>query len=177
MGIVWSSWLMAMAHLPGGPEILERFDYPDIPETDPLLGAWLLVIPQGSAHPSEAKELILFAMQPEQLRLAAEQGNPPPSKSLLQDPLLMAKYPTFRHQLDSLTAARPRPRSHQWRAFETKLGSCLSELSTLSHSDEANKPDGEVHVVVQRINQFVDYLNGQSADPGPPSCVERAGDS
>src|SRR5262249_51016393 len=92
----------------------------------PVLGAWLLAVPNNAPHPNQAINFIQYALEDSQLKLAAEYGNPPPRISILSDPAMQGRYPSFAAQLDSLTRARLRPRTPCWREVERALSKALS---------------------------------------------------
>jgi multiple sugar transport system substrate-binding protein len=139
MTIAWSAWVMAIAKLPS-PYNLQflnvgrkgdgrgELTVTQVPGGQPALGAWLLSIPARAEHKVLARRFLLFATAQEQLKEAAKQGNPPPRRSVLTDSTLQTDYPFFKAQLQSLSNARPRPRTPQWRDIERVLGDCLSAL-------------------------------------------------
>jgi multiple sugar transport system substrate-binding protein len=98
------------------------------PKGTPELGAWLLAIPENSGEKERAWEFLQYATRQTEIRRAAVQGNPPPRRSVLTDPSLQEIYWTFPFQLESLTNARPRPRTPRWKEIENRLGIYLSEL-------------------------------------------------
>jgi len=144
MAIVWSAWAMMIENLrPQGSSDLQFASVPG--GSTPELGVWLLAVPTGSRMTPEAREFIQFATSKEQLLRAALIGNPPPRKSILQNPADIAgQYPdlrkqsvydqldkyesSFKYQLDSLERARPRPRTPRWREIECILGKYLSKV-------------------------------------------------
>jgi multiple sugar transport system substrate-binding protein len=103
-------------------------DVTQVPGEQPALGAWLLSIPARARQPELAREFLLFATEKDEMVRAALRGNPPPRRSVLQDPAVQQKYPFFPEQLESLTRARARPRTPHWREIERVLGDCLSAL-------------------------------------------------
>lgn len=122
-GIVWNAWAMALERLKDtNPELEFDFTRSSDPQQQPLLGAWLLAIPASAPHPAQAKEFIKFAVDPEQLEIAAGFGNPPPRISVLKHHT-EKPYPAI---LDSLSNARPRPRTPCWREVERTLSNALS---------------------------------------------------
>jgi multiple sugar transport system substrate-binding protein len=126
-GVVWNAWAMALERLrdriaPTTGEL--EFGWFD--KQQPVLGAWLLAVPQNAPHPKQAMEFIEYAIGKEQLKLAARYGNPPPRISILSDPESRERYRSFPAQLDSLQRARPRPRTPCWREVEKVVSGALS---------------------------------------------------
>jgi multiple sugar transport system substrate-binding protein len=138
MAIEWSAWVMAISKLAqshngqldvgAGGNQPTHVQVSQVPGGQPALGAWLLAIPARAPHKDIARDFLLFATAPTQMVAAAERGNPPPRKSVLENPELRALYPSFGAQLESLSHARPRPRTPLWRPIEQVLGDCLSAL-------------------------------------------------
>jgi multiple sugar transport system substrate-binding protein len=76
----------------------------------PVLGGWLLAMPQGSAHPQEAGELIRFLTSPDAQRLAAlEWGYNPTRLALYRDTILVGARPLLKDLYPIFLEARPRP--------------------------------------------------------------------
>jgi multiple sugar transport system substrate-binding protein len=123
MAIVWSAWAMTMASLPE----IGQLEFARMPgRGQPVLGAWLLAIAGNSDHKYEAKEFLKFATTKKWLRQSAlKYDNPPPRRSVLEDPELQRKFKSFKWQLESLECSRPRTRTPCWRTIETRLGDVL----------------------------------------------------
>jgi multiple sugar transport system substrate-binding protein len=151
MAIVWSAWAMAMAKLPSSyaEQLLSNIEFVPMPDKHPALGAWLLAIPANARHTDRANEFISFATDTETLRKAVDAGNPPPLEKLLNDAKLRADFPSFEAQLNSLNAARPRPRTKHWRKIERAMGECLSRVYE-SSVDEAE--------ISMRINSAIERI-------------------
>jgi multiple sugar transport system substrate-binding protein len=126
-GVVWSSWAMALErHRDQIEATAGSLEYDWFPGQKPVLGAWLLAVPRNAPHPKQAREFIQYAIGKEQLKRAAEYGNPPPRVSLLSE--LGKDYRTFPAQLKSLNNAQPRPRTPCWRELEQRLSRALVEV-------------------------------------------------
>jgi hypothetical protein len=158
MTIAWSAWVMALARLPRPAGIngldLDRdgeadFQVTQIPGGNPVLGAWLLAIPARTPQLDLAREFLLFSTEKAQTDLSARLGNPPARKSTLKDAALVAMYPSFPQQLDSLRQARARPRTPHWREIENILGECLTAVY-----ENAVEPD----VAWRRVNRRLDVI-------------------
>jgi multiple sugar transport system substrate-binding protein len=76
----------------------------------PVLGGWMLALPQGSAHQQEAGELIRFLTSPETQRLVAlEMGYNPTRRALYADETLVEARPLLKNLYPIFLEARPRP--------------------------------------------------------------------
>jgi multiple sugar transport system substrate-binding protein len=129
--IVWSAWAMAMERrVPG------QLNFSELPDMKPELGVWLLTIPANSSHHDEAKLFLKTATTKEAFLEAAKHGNPPPRKSVFQDPAYKDAVSFSDKQLASLDQARARPRTKYWKQVETVLGRCLSTIYESSVPDE-----------------------------------------
>lgn len=92
----------------------------------PMLGSWLLAVPEASQNKDLAREFIDFVTSPEmQKRIALEIGNPPTRASVYGDAEVLAAYRWYPQQFAALQVARPRPRTESWAKIETILGDYL----------------------------------------------------
>jgi multiple sugar transport system substrate-binding protein len=92
----------------------------------PMLGSWLLAVPEMSENKELAREFIDFATSPAmQKRIALEIGNPPTRASVYADADVVAAYRWYPQQYAALEVARPRPRTENWAKIETILGDYL----------------------------------------------------
>ncbi|HXA86608.1 MAG TPA: extracellular solute-binding protein [Candidatus Dormibacteraeota bacterium] len=109
MGIVWSAWAMSLMSIQSDQKAQDAQKNSEdqknaqadhkrptlkcagMPGGKPELGVWLLAIPRTAAMPDEAEEFIKYATSKDQLLIAAAQGNPPPRKSVLREPLELEK--------------------------------------------------------------------------------------
>lgn len=83
--------------------------FPGYPST-PVLGGWMLAVPQGSSHRQEAGELIRFLTSPESQHLVAlEMGYNPTRRALYSDEALVEALPLLKDLYPIFLEARPRP--------------------------------------------------------------------
>jgi len=132
MSIVWSAWAMAFNHglpklAPGDPRYTLYVTDMPMP-SEHALGAWLLAVPAHSRNPDLAKQFVRDATLPDQMKKAADNGNPPARRSILEDKGLQKKFPSFPCQLRSLLTARPRARKPKWHQDEQDFGKVLSKI-------------------------------------------------
>ncbi len=122
--IAWSAWAMAM-----DSRARDQLEFSQLPKgMSPELGVWLLAIPANSSRRGRAQEFLSYVTTEEALVTAARYGNPPPRKSVFENPEYRKVVPIHDEQLESLSNARPRPRAKSWRQVEAVLGRCLSTI-------------------------------------------------
>jgi len=103
----------------------------------PMLGAWLVAIPETSENKELARRFIDFLTSAEmQKRLALEVGTPPTRESVYADPEVVAAYRWFPAQVAALKEAEPRPRIAEWARVETILGDYL-QLALIGEMEPA----------------------------------------
>lgn len=126
---LWPSWAPSLddpsvSKVPGMIEIMAAPG--EVEGPSPMLGAWMLAIPENAPHPQEARDFIDFVTSPEnQKLLALETGMPPTRASVYQDQEVVDAYRWYPNQLEALQNAQPRPRISQWAEVETILGDYL----------------------------------------------------
>lgn len=104
----------------------------------PMLGSWLVAVPQDSERKELARAFIDHLTSAEvQKRLALEVGTPPTRASVYEDAEVVEKYRWYPAQLEALQNAQPRPRITQWSRVETILGDYLQ----LALIDEMDAPE------------------------------------
>ena len=133
MAINWPAWISAMDD-PSKSKVIGRMGFAPMPGTakrpgQASLGAWVLGVPSSSRHQDQAKAFILWATSKQPMKEAATRGNPPTRKSVFEDRGLNDRFRAFPVQLQSLTTARPRPRSPQWNEIENAFGVALSRAN------------------------------------------------
>lgn len=132
MSINWPAWIAAMDD-PAKSKVVGKIEFSPMPAGRKPgvgeLGAWLVGVPAGSPHASDAFDFIYWATEPAQMKEAALRGNPPTRRSIFQAPDLIAKFRAFPAQLASLESARPRPRTPQWNEIENSFGIYLSKAN------------------------------------------------
>lgn len=106
-----------------------------------MMGNWLLAIPKASKNGGAAAAFITWVTSPKVQKTYAEAGGIPARKSLLNDPAMNKANPYFSALAKSLEAVPNwRPRTDQWNAVETILGTNLNAtLAGLSTPEEATK--------------------------------------
>lgn len=92
-----------------------------------MMGNWLLAIPTAAENGEAAADFIRWMTEEDTQRLYAQNGGIPSRTSVLNDPELNEANPYFAALAASL-AATPnwRPRTDQWNAVETVLGTNLN---------------------------------------------------
>jgi multiple sugar transport system substrate-binding protein len=92
-----------------------------------MMGNWLLAIPKASTKGQAAADFIKWMTQADTQKSYAEKGGIPSRTSILTDPTLGAANPYFGALAASLAAGPNwRPRTDQWNAVETALGTHLN---------------------------------------------------
>jgi multiple sugar transport system substrate-binding protein len=92
-----------------------------------MMGNWLLAIPKASTKGRAAAEFIKWMTQADTQKTYAEKGGIPSRTSILNDATLGAANPYFAALAQSLAAGPNwRPRTDQWNAVETALGTNLN---------------------------------------------------
>jgi multiple sugar transport system substrate-binding protein len=117
------------------------------------LGNWLLAIPKASKNGRAGADFIAWVTSAAVQRTYAEAGGIPSRKSLLNDPAMNEKNPYFAALAKSLEAVPNwRPRTDQWNAVETILGTNLNAaLAGLSTPEDAmSKAAGEIRALMKK---------------------------
>ena len=145
---LWPSWAPSLddpsvSKVPGKIEIMAAPGQVQGPA--PMLGSWLVAVPENSKNKSRARDFIDFLTSPEmQKRLALEVGTPPTRASVYEDADVVNAYRWYPAQVAALQSAQPRPRIAQWSKVEAILGDFLQlaligELPAKEALAEANK--------------------------------------
>ncbi len=103
----------------------------------PMMGNWLMGIPQAARQKDWSYRFITWATSAAVQRPYAAAGGIPSRKSILTDPSLNQRYPFF--QAMSASLATPpfwRPRTTEWSAVETILGTHLNAALAGTESPE-----------------------------------------
>jgi multiple sugar transport system substrate-binding protein len=148
--IVWSAWAMAMdTHARG------QLEFTGLPEEGtPELGVWLLTIPANSNRRKDAQKFLDFATTYDALLTAARHGNPPPRTDVLESQTYRELVSFSDKQLESLSKARPRPRTRYWKQVETVLGRCLSNIY--------ESPEADANRILENANAGIKKVLGSS---------------
>ena len=155
MSINWPAWIPAMDD-PAQSKVVSRMGFALLPGAKlpgrAALGAWLLGIPSASRHQEQAKAFVMWASAKQPMKEAAAKGNPPTRKSVYEDPALKEKFRSFEVQYQSLSTARPRPRSAQWNEIENAFGIALSKANagSLTASGALGQAQSEIVAIVNR---------------------------
>lgn len=126
---VWPAWIPALddpkvSKAVGQVEIVAAPG--EVAGSAPMLGAWLVAVPEASANKTRAREFVDFLTSAEmQKRIALETGNPPTRASVYADPDVVKAYRWYPAQFEALKIARPRPRTEKWAKLETIVGDYL----------------------------------------------------
>ncbi len=154
MSINWPAWIAAMDN-PAKSKVVGNIEFAPMPGQVEKgvgeLGAWLIAVPAGSKHSSDAFDFLYWATDAEQMKTAALRGNPPTRRSVFGQAELIAKYRSFPAQLASLESARPRPRTQQWNEIENALGMYLSKANA-----GAMDPAEALHTAAAAIGKIED---------------------
>ncbi|MEL6198439.1 MAG: extracellular solute-binding protein, partial [Pseudomonadota bacterium] len=137
---LWPSWAPSLddpekSKVPGKIEIMAAPGQVQGPA--PMLGSWLVAIPETSERKDRARDFIDFLTSPEmQKRLALEVGTPPTRASVYADPEVVGAYRWYPNQVAALQNAQPRPRIAQWSKVETIMGDYL-QLALIGEMEPA----------------------------------------
>lgn len=102
-----------------------------------MMGNWLLGIPVAAKNGQAAADFIKWMTEKETQQIYAERGGIPSRTSILKDATLAEKNPYFTALADSLAAGPNwRPRTDQWNAVETALGTELNAALAGTKSPE-----------------------------------------
>lgn len=126
---IWPSWIPALDD-PAVSKAVGQVEVMAAPGQSagpaPMLGSWLLAVPELSKKKELARDFIDFATSPEmQKRIALETGNPPTRASVYADPEVVKAYRWYPAQFAALKIAKPRPRTERWAKIEAIMGDYL----------------------------------------------------
>lgn len=118
-----------------------------------MMGNWLLGIPTAATNGQAAADFITWMTESATQKMYAERGGIPSRTSILNDATLAAENPYFNALAESL-AAEPnwRPRTDQWNAVETALGTELNAAlaGTKSADDAVAAAADEIRGIMQQ---------------------------
>jgi multiple sugar transport system substrate-binding protein len=144
MAMVWPSWAANLDN-PEESNTVGLWNWTTAPvqpgeEGGPMMGVWMMAIPQGSENKDLAFDYILWATGPEGQKIQAMLGSPPTRVSVFQDPEVLEVYPHFSAVMESLEVARMRPRTPFWGRAETVWGTHISAmLAGITPPEEASR--------------------------------------
>jgi len=106
-----------------------------------MMGNWLLGVPKASPNGQAAADFITWLTSSDTQKTYVDKGGIPARKSILNDAALNQKNPYFSALAKSLDAVPNwRPRTDQWNAVETILGTNLNAaLAGLATAEDAVK--------------------------------------
>jgi len=106
-----------------------------------MMGNWLLGVPKASSNGQAAADFITWLTSSDTQKTYVDKGGIPARKSILNDASLNQKNPYFAALAKSLEAVPNwRPRTDQWNAVETILGTNLNAaLAGLATPEDAVK--------------------------------------
>jgi multiple sugar transport system substrate-binding protein len=143
---VWPGEVSGIVENPKVSKVIGKVGYVPMPAGPSgkgfgMMGNWLLAIPKASKNGRAGADFITWLTSPKVQRTYAESGGIPARKSILNDRALNEKNPYFAALAKSLEAVPNwRPRTDQWNAVETVLGTNLNAaLAGLSTPEEAVK--------------------------------------
>ncbi len=117
-----------------------------------MMGNWLLGIPKSTTNGQAAADFIKWMTEKDTQQKYAEAGGIPSRTSILTDATLNQKNPYFKALADSLAAGPNwRPRTDQWNAVETALGTHLNAIlaGTETQKDGITKAAGEIRKIMK----------------------------
>lgn len=127
-GFIWPAEITDIVENPSVSKVVGKLGYTLAPKgpgnmNGPLIGNWLLGIPKGSKNKRWAYEFITWATSAAMQKPYALGGGIPFRKSVLLDPDMNKQFAFFKAMAASLAApAQWRPRTQEWNAVETILG-------------------------------------------------------
>ena len=126
---VWPGWIGDLDN-PEKSQVVGKVNVTTHPgqveSSSPLIGVWLLGIPDDSGNKDVAFEYLQFITSAEiQTLMARETGIPPTRESVHQNQELVQKYPWYPPQLKGLQGGVARPRTDYWSEIESNFGTNL----------------------------------------------------
>ena len=122
-----------------------------------MMGNWLLGIPTATENGQAAADFIQWMTEQETQELYAQNGGIPSRTSVLNDEALNEANPYFSALAESLAAGPNwRPRTDQWNAVETVLGTNLNAaLSGEMTAEEAvEAASDEIHQIMEEAGYY-----------------------
>lgn len=155
MSINWPAWIAAMDN-PAKSRVVGRIAYATMPGAkrpgQAELGSWLLAIPAASHNQEHARQFIGWATGRQSMKEAALRGNPPTRRQVFEDPELVKRFRSFPAQFESLSTARPRPRTPLWNEIENAFGIALSKANagSLTAAAAMAQAQSDIAAIVSR---------------------------
>ncbi len=143
-GFIWPAEITDIVENPSVSKVVGKLGYTLAPKgpgnmNGPLIGNWLLGIPKGSKNKRWAYEFITWATSAAMQKPYALGGGIPFRKSVLLDADMNKQFAFFKAMAASLAApAQWRPRTQEWNAVETILGTHVNAaLAGIETPEEA----------------------------------------
>lgn len=156
MSINWPAWIGAFSD-PAKSKVIGKMEFATLPGSASKtghaeIGNWLLAIPRDANNKDAAFAFLRWATSAEQMKRSALRGNPPTRRSLFTDAALVAKFPSYPAQLQSLETSKPRPRTPLWNEIENVFGIFLSKANSgeLSPEEAMNQANAEIVAIIER---------------------------
>jgi len=126
---VWPGWIgdlenPSVSHVVGKVKVTKHPG--EVVKSSPMIGAWLIAIPESSKQKDAAFDFLLHLTGSEmQLAMSDAYGLPPSRSSVYEVESQRQKYPWYDAQHDALLNSVARPRSVKWKEIEDILGGVL----------------------------------------------------
>ncbi len=125
---VWPGWVPGLND-PSKSAVVGKAEVTTHPgqvkKSSPMLGIWLIGIPEASKNHEEALDFLLFLTGKETQIKIAEIGLPPTRESVFMEPGLIKKFPWYPVQVAAMKNGVGRPRTTQWKELEDIYGAYL----------------------------------------------------
>ncbi len=126
---VWPGWISKLED-PNESSVVGKVKVTKHPgqvkKSSPMIGVWMMAIPEASMKKSAAFPFLQFATSYEtQEKMARQFGNPPTRDKVYQVASLAEKYPWYPAQLEALKSGVARTRTTKWKEIEDQLGTAL----------------------------------------------------
>jgi multiple sugar transport system substrate-binding protein len=122
-----------------------------------MMGNWLLGIPTATENGEAAADFIRWMTEEDTQRLYAQNGGIPSRTSVLNDPDLNEDNPYFAALAESLEAEPNwRPRTDQWNAVETVLGTNLNAAlaGQMTPEEAVTSASEEVRSIMEQAGYY-----------------------
>jgi multiple sugar transport system substrate-binding protein len=129
---IWPGEVTGFAENPKISKVMGKLDYIPMPAGPSgkgygMMGNWLLVIPKGSPNAKASAAFITWLTSKKIQQAYTDGGGIPSRTSILKDPEMVKKHAYFSALADSLAAGPNwRPRTDQWNAVESAIGTNLN---------------------------------------------------
>ncbi len=152
---VWPGWIGDLDN-PEESKVVGKVTVTNHPgqveSTSPLIGVWLLGIPEASGNKDAAFDFLQYITSAEvQREMAFQTGIPPTRVSVHQDQELVDMYPWYPPQLSGLQNGIARPRTDNWSEIEAALGGFLQQalIGELGAEEALSQTQARVQDIVE----------------------------